>query len=439
MGKWTVAAVAALALCGQARADDDADSHKAWISPENAELRQRWPKGADGALLYGQVTFDCAVGADGHATDCRVKSSDPSNPALAEGVSQLTSLYAGRSGNTARSTLVSSLHTDTDPDWLKKPSFDDMVYAWPRAALASGTDGRVTLDCTVNKQGFLQDCSPEDEAPTGEGFGEAALALIPTMLFKPATRNGQPVEAEVTIPINFHAPHADTLPNIFVLPRPTWAKTPDTAAVLAQLDKKVGDKFADGKIVMMCTVNKPTGKLRRCKVVNSSQGMDQFANVSKALADDFQADSRQLQEWPDNANARVFVPFSFPDMASAQWSKRYLNRVVWTYIPGPRPGHPLFPAAAVQAGFKQGMAKVDCAVANDGRLNDCLVTEESVPGVGFGITAKTMAEASFVNPWTEEGLPAGGARVRVPIQMKYDPATDAPPPDVATPAPAAKP
>jgi TonB family protein len=328
---------------------------------------------------------------------------------------------------------------DTNPDWLKKPSFDDMLYAWPRPALAKGESGIAIIRCIVNKQGLLQDCSVQSEEPLGEGFGAAALALTPTMLFKPATRHGQLTEASVSIPVTFKSPGKLSIRESFLVPTPFWSKAPNAKEVMAQLEKKVGDKFADGKVVFMCSLSRGSGKIKRCHVVNASEGMAAFKSVGDALTDSFQASPAVLEHirtWPESADALVILPFSFPDMTSASWGKRYLSHVQWADIPEASLGHPLFPEEAVKAGIKEGVAAVDCVVADNGSLHDCNVTRESTPGVGLGAMAKTIAEGSAINPWTEEGLPAGGARVVMPIQMTYDPRFAA---TAAAPTPAAKP
>jgi TonB family protein len=421
-----------------ARADVFDDNGR-WVSPKYDLLKAKWPRDASGRLIFGEVLLDCGVGASSHATDCRVKASEPANPASERAALELASLYKARDAKTSRVPLVVAVRYDEEADWLKKPSFGDMEFTYPRLAAAKGEEGMARLKCVVNKQGLVQDCSVQSEEPPGDGFAEAAIALTPTMLFKPATRSGQPVDASISLQIAFVG-GGDLGPRSpFLVSSPSWSKTPDAAQVMAQLDKRVGDKFADGKVVFMCSLNKATGKTERCKVVNASQGMAQFSDVGEVLTDTFEASPdtvRQAQNLPEGAEARVFLPFSFPDMASATWNKRYLSHVQWTFIPGPARGHSLFPDEAVKAGIKQGSAAIDCAVADNGSLRDCSVARESTPGVGFGALAKTIAEASTINPWTEEGLPAGGARVLMPIQMNYDPSLAA---TAVSPTPAAKP
>ena len=121
-------------------------------------------------------------------------------------------------------------------------------------------------------------------------------------------------------------------------------------------------------------------------------------------------------------------------MQSEAWSKRYLLHPVWLKTVSPDPNQPLFPDEAAKAGLKSGSATVDCVLAPGGALTGCEVISESTPGMGFGELAVKVAEVFVANPWTEDGLPADGAHVRMPIRMNYDPSRDAPPPEVPTPA-----
>lgn len=93
------------------------------------------------------------------------------------------------------------------PEWLRRPTGDDVARVYPRRALRRGLSGAVVTSCSVTKQGTLAECRTVDEYPTGEGFGDAALKLMPLFLMRLATRDGQPVEGgTVRIPIRFVLP-----------------------------------------------------------------------------------------------------------------------------------------------------------------------------------------------------------------------------------------
>ncbi len=91
----------------------------------------------------------------------------------------------------------------TDPDWLRRPSADDIARYYPDRAQRQGVEGRATLSCEVDVSGKLQRCAVADETPGDQGFGKAALELSRQFLLKPMTRDGEAVEARIEIPLRF--------------------------------------------------------------------------------------------------------------------------------------------------------------------------------------------------------------------------------------------
>jgi protein TonB len=94
------------------------------------------------------------------------------------------------------------------PDWLRKPTEDDMLRVYPRDALRHRVEGHAVFQCDVTERGELADCFVLRETPANQGFGEAALKLTPLFLMRPPTRGGIPVGgAHVTVPISFRFTH----------------------------------------------------------------------------------------------------------------------------------------------------------------------------------------------------------------------------------------
>ena len=122
----------------------------------------------------------------------------------------------------------------------------------------------------------------------------------------------------------------------------------------------------------------------------------------------------------------------------------------WTYRPPPPSPplpdwayHPLYPPPPkhddlatyypdrAQRINAEGMARIACTVTEAGSLSDCVVVDESPPGLGFGESALKMAHLFKMKPKTVDGRPVGGARVVVPIRFKPHPV---PPPAVGSAA-----
>ena len=90
------------------------------------------------------------------------------------------------------------------PDWLHRPSGEDLARHYPRRALERGLSGRAEIGCAVTRTGRLQACAVLAETPAGAGFGAAALKLAREFQMRPQTEDGRPVEGgRVEIPISF--------------------------------------------------------------------------------------------------------------------------------------------------------------------------------------------------------------------------------------------
>ena len=91
----------------------------------------------------------------------------------------------------------------TRPNWVARPSGQDLAAVYPRAAKRARLGGRATLACTVTAQGVLVDCTAKDETPPGAGFGEAALKLAPKFRMSGHSGPGPFKGGKVRIPITF--------------------------------------------------------------------------------------------------------------------------------------------------------------------------------------------------------------------------------------------
>jgi TonB family protein len=104
---------------------------------------------------------------------------------------------------TAPAVFNRLLPSHTDPDWLVRPTAEDISRVYPRDALRHKIVGSALLHCMADIDGYLSDCTVSDETPKDAGFGNAALEITAYMRMKPATTFGVPVESQVNVPINF--------------------------------------------------------------------------------------------------------------------------------------------------------------------------------------------------------------------------------------------
>ena len=69
-----------------------------------------------------------------------------------------------------------------------------------------------------------------------------------------------------------------------------------------------------------------------------------------------------------------------------------------------------------------------CSAAAGGLLTGCVVDREEPAGQGYGQGALALGPKFRVGPWSLDGLPTTGARVRVPIRYQLTPVGPSPKP-----------
>jgi len=95
----------------------------------------------------------------------------------------------------------------TNPDWVSKPSGEDVSRFYPPLPQMLGLSGRATVSCRVSELGILEGCTVSAETPAGMGFGRATLLLAPYFHMRPMSLDGVPVGgAQVNIPVRFAFP-----------------------------------------------------------------------------------------------------------------------------------------------------------------------------------------------------------------------------------------
>ena len=321
---------------------------------------------------------------------------------------------------------------DVRANWLQRPSERDIMAVWPREAWAKGVGGRVTLKCRVSLRGTLTDCTVAAEEPEGSGFGEAALALVPQFLLKPGLRDGKPVESDIGIPIRFatpdlptgtYIPGAGTVGGKTSLSNIVWLEAPAYDEVVAAYPRKAREKRQDGRVALNCQF-KADGRLGYCQTIQEEPSGYGLAAAAKTLTPRFLGPD-QLPNGDSTKGMVAQIAFVFDsDMLDAD--KRVVGKPSWAKLPTGAEVVAGYPVAAAKAGVRGARVVVGCTVAAQGRLGTCAVESEDPTGYGFGVSALTLAGSFQVKPWSDEGLPMIGAKLRVPIRFQLPDAPPAP-------------
>lgn len=303
----------------------------------------------------------------------------------------------------------------TKPDWLRKPSGEDLANVWPAEASKKGVGGKATIACTVNISGTLRDCKVVSETPEGLGFGPAALMLSGSFQMKPQTVDGKPVAgAEVRIPLSFVGGYRASGPTIAALNAPVWTKAPSFADMAAAWPRAAGD-LAEGGATLRCRIAS-TGSLRDCQRLSQLPTNKGFGDAAMGLVSRFQI-FMAPEEAAKIKGGVVNVPFRFLNPNTPAGQAKKISQPRWIVQIKPEAVLALYPDKAADAGVRSGQGVADCLVAPDGKLTGCKVAREKPEGLGFGDAAVAIAGVMQMNPWTDDGRPVDGARLKLPINF----------------------
>jgi TonB family protein len=79
--------------------------------------------------------------------------------------------------------------------------------SYPELARQAGVHGKVLLDAMIRKDGTVGNISVLDSTAARLGFEEAAVKAVSRWRYKPGLQDGRPVEAQITILVDFSPSH----------------------------------------------------------------------------------------------------------------------------------------------------------------------------------------------------------------------------------------
>ncbi len=316
---------------------------------------------------------------------------------------------------------------DKAPNWKRAPSEQDFLSVFPTAALQAGKGGKVVLSCRITVAGAPTGCAVVSETPPGLGFGQAALAMIPQMLFNPAIKNGKPVEfSELRIPLSFAAPEASTGSRIKggvdststykVLSRVPWTATPSLEDVWSAYPPEARSQKRNGRVTLECIIQRD-GALGSCSSQNLDADSSDFLPGAKALAKKFRAPVA-FDEGGSTAGVHVLVPFDFRwDQAAVP---TFSTKLPWVAIPAGESFEAELAPVLKSAGVRSIQVRAECSVGPDGRLKDCAVMGSTPEIANLQPVIDRLAPGFILPRWTDTGATYSGGKVVLPLRYSLD-------------------
>ena len=410
-----------------------------WVRvPSAEELMEFYPHNSDSS---GFVRMECDVTAAGLVTGCVIASENPTGHGFGKSALAMAKLFrmkpqtedgvpVGGGVVTIPLNFTYSLGPQA-PQWAQKPTPEELLSVWPQGAPDTG--GEATIDCIVTPKAVVKECSRVSETPDRSGFAAAAIRLSPKFKLKPAEIDGHPYASnvDVRLTVSFTKPQpqqtgAGEFGGVTALHNAPWSVVPSTAEMAAAWPGKAPPTLEVGRARVECRFS-PDTALTGCKLLSEDPAGYGFGAAAVKLTDRFRTRGAIMED-ALLAKARIFLSFAFDNPKLDASGPTWVTNPNWvSFIPADRMTQ-LYPTGAADAGIKSGRGVVDCTVAPDGALTGCAISGEDPPGRGFGPAALAAISSFAVNPWTDDGRPVEGQRIRVPIRfVESEPAASAEP------------
>ena len=188
----------------------------------------------------------------------------------------------------------------------------------------------------------------------------------------------------------------------------TWAEAPSAADVAAAYPAKAKAANTAGMANLSCTLNSE-GRPRDCAAIGESPSGAGFGFAARKLAEKMRVAEVGLK------GREVRIPVTFdPSVLKAE--PLSITKPAWSVLPSAADFQASFPQTA--NGVNEVRVALVCTAGADGSLSGCAVDREEPAGQGYGQGALALAPKFRVGPWSQDGQPTAGAKVRVPIRYQ---------------------
>lgn len=189
-----------------------------------------------------------------------------------------------------------------------------------------------------------------------------------------------------------------------------WSEAPSVAELAAGYPAKAKAARVSGTVNLTCEIGRDS-RPRDCAALTEKPGGYGFGAAARKLAERMKLDQTSM------IGQNIFIPFTF-DIAVLT-GESTVTKPAWAALPSVADFQASFPKT--ENGVNQVRVVLACTVEAGGALGGCSVAQEEPAGQGYGAGALALASKFRVSPWSTNGEPTVGARIRLPIRYELTP------------------
>lgn len=190
-------------------------------------------------------------------------------------------------------------------------------------------------------------------------------------------------------------------------------EAPSRDQVAAAFPAKAKAAGLSGAVDLSCTAAS-SGELKDCTVIGENPRGHGFGQAARQLA-------RHMRVTGVRAGTEVKAPVNFSaDLLKADFTAKTPK---WAAMPQAADFQATIPKH--ENGPNAIRVVLVCDVQAGGTLSGCAVDKEEPAGQGFGQGVLALASKFKVEPWSAEGLPIVGSKVRLPVRYDLKPVDQA--------------
>lgn len=192
---------------------------------------------------------------------------------------------------------------------------------------------------------------------------------------------------------------------------PNWIEAPTVADIAAAYPPKAKAANVGGTVVLSCDIGRDQHP-KDCAALKEKPGLYGFGAAARKLAEKLKVDTASI------VGQNIFIPMTFdPAVLSGA---AMVSNPAWAQMPSIQDFQASFPKS--QNGVNDIRVVLGCTVEAGGSLGACAVAQETPAGQGYGDGALALASKFRLSPWSTEGEPTVGAKIRLPIHYVLTPA-----------------